>query len=576
MNTNGKLKMRLTTVGGAIAMLSLLARGWGITRVGLTHSDEGVYLLSSFWSLHSDEPFKLFPWQKLFSPPAYFGLIGAVNWLFGKASDLHGIAINVAFGWLTVVAAYWAGKRWFGAGAGMAAAVLIGFSQFHIAFSRSALTDTGFTFCLLISLVLIAIQLEKNEPIWGIPAGLAVGAAWNMKYHGWLLLVLAFAAAAIKGITARSDPARIRKLAFGWIVTAGVAVATFLPWMLYTQFQLEGYLEVHQFQSQFFSFHWVRNFRAQAEMQRYFDGWLSRISPSLALLSAWLCSAGSSLNWVSLITVALLLLIASTLVGTTLTCLALAIVAVAQLGRTGPDFARLLLLTFGIFFVLIPWYEPYARLALPFSVTVMLLAGYVLNRFLASQTAQRAQTFLGQGKWRQILIPSAAALLAGVVIHEAHYPGPHTWVRETDYRDAVEQMASVVPQNGVVFILAEPEAAFYFQSAGRQTFCICIDLETYRRFESSHPFRFDRNAPQFVVAGFYATQAWHWNPAGGRRRSSYTLLAQLPAPPSDIRLLDDFPDEQSRKSLASEEQKYDLYLYKYLGAGGVSSSASSN
>lgn len=572
-STNAKTPTKLLYLGGAITLLSLVARAWGISRVTLTHYDEGVYLLSSFWSLRHSDGLALFPWQKLFSPPAYFGLIGVVNWLFGKASDLHAIAINVALGWLTVLAAYWAGKRWLGAAAGIAAAVLIGFSQFHIAYSRSALTDTGFTFFFLISLALIAVCLEKGDPMWAILAGLAIGATWNMKYHGWLLLALAFAAAALKAIGARSDPERIKKLAWCWLVMTGVALAAFLPWMLYAEFRLGGYAEVNQFHSRFLNFRWAHNFRLQAEMQPYFDGWLTRLSPSLAFLSAAFCSPRSSLSYISLIVAALLLLCASTVFGVTVACFVLALAAAPQVWRAGSDFGRLLVITFGTFFLLLPCYQAFARLLLPFSVVVLLLAGYAIKLFLENQNVHHAfEQFFARGAWRRAASVAGAAILAILAAYGAKHSQPHTWAAETGYRDAVQQMASAVPANGVVFVIAEPEVAFYFQNAGRQTFCICIDPQTYRRYQAAHPFRFDRNAPQYVVAGFYAKEWWNWNPAAGNASSPYRLIARLPAPPSDIRLLDDFPTAESRKAPDALEPMYSLYLYKHLPAEAVASS----
>jgi 4-amino-4-deoxy-L-arabinose transferase-like glycosyltransferase len=574
VNTNGKLNIRLVIVGGAIALLSLLARGWGITRVGLTQYDEGVYLLSSFWSLHHSDGLALFPWQKLFSPPGYFGLIGAVNWIFGKASDLHAIAINVVFGWLTVLAAYWAGKRWFGAGAGIGAAVLIGFSQFQIAFSRSALTDTGFTFFFLVSLALIAICLEKNSPVWGIAAGLAIGATWNMKYHGWILLALAFAAAAIKAISARAEPEKIKRLGLSWLVMAGVAAAAFLPWVLYTHFRLGGYAEVTQFHSRFLNFRWTHNFRLQAEMQLYFDGWLTTVSPALAFLSAAIASPGPALSYIPLFVVGLLLLCASMSLGGTATCLILASAALPPVWRAGSEFWRLLVLTFGAFFVLLPCYQAFARLLLPFSVVACLLAGYALKLFLESpRVGEVCERTFARGTWKGALAIAGAALLAILAAYEVRHSEPQTWGTETSYRDAVKRLASVIPPNGIIFVIAEPEVAFYFQNEGRQTFCICIDPQTYQRSEAARAFRSDPSAPQYVVAGFYAKEWWKWNPAaGGNGSGPYRMLARLPAPHSDIRLLDDFPTAESRRAPESVDQMYDIYLYRHLTPEMMSSS----
>jgi dolichyl-phosphate-mannose-protein mannosyltransferase len=562
VKTNGKPTTTLA-LGAAVAILTLLARAWGMTQVGLTHYDEGVYLLSSFWPLRHGDNLALFPWQKLFSPPAYFGLVGLVNWVLGRASDVHAIAINVTLGWLTVIAAYWAAKKWFGARAGIAAAVLTGFSQFQIAFSRSALTDTGFTFFFLISLALIAISLEENMWMWAIAAGLAIGVTWNMKYHGWILLALAFMAAALKTIGLARQSEKIKKLAFSWLVMTGVAVVAFLPWLLYTQFRLGGYAEVNEFHARFMNFRWAHNFRLQTEMQLYFDGWLSRISPALALVSAAVFSPGWPASFIPLIAAALLLLCASWLFGATLTCLILALLSIPKVWRTGSDFGRLLIITFATFFFLLPCYQAFARLLLPFSVVTMLLAGCALNFFLESRRVREAfERFSGAAMWKRAAWLAGAAGLAILVIAEVKHPAPRTWTPESSYRDAVREMASIVPANAAVFVIAEPELAFYFQNAGRQTFCICIDPRTYQKFQAAHPFRSDPNAPQYVVAGFYAKEWWNWSPVAANSSGQYRMMARVPAPPSDIRLLDDFPTAESRKTPEAVQPMYDLYLYR--------------
>jgi hypothetical protein len=300
---------------------------------------------------------------------------------------------------------------------------------------------------------------------------------------------------------------------------------------------------------------------------------LSRLSPSLAFLSAAIFSPVSSLSYISLIVAALLLLCASTIFGVTASCVVLALVAVPQVWRAGSDFGRLLVITFGTFFFLLPCYQAFARLLLPFSVVVMLLAGYAMKLFFESQTVQRAcEQFFAGRIWRRAASVTGAAVLAILTTYGLRHAQPHSWAAETGYRDAAQQVASAVPANGAVFVIAEPEVAFYLQSAGRQTFCICIDPQTYRRYQATHPFRSDRNAPQYVVAGFYAKEWWNWSPATANASSPYRLLARIPAPPSDIRLLDDFPTQESRKAPGSLQSMYDLYLYKHLPGEAVASS----
>ena len=79
---------------GIICVVAFVLRAWKFTTLGLTHYDEGAYALSGFWSLGSSG--SLYPWQKFFSPPGYFGLVGIIYWLAGGASDLIAISIQTS------------------------------------------------------------------------------------------------------------------------------------------------------------------------------------------------------------------------------------------------------------------------------------------------------------------------------------------------------------------------------------------------------------------------------------------------------------------------------------------------
>ena len=91
-------RYRLLIVALVIAVLSLAAlavRAWKFYAIGLSHFDEGVYTNSGFWALPSFFGPGLDPWQKFFSPPGYFGLVGLLYRLLGHPSELAAIAVNV-------------------------------------------------------------------------------------------------------------------------------------------------------------------------------------------------------------------------------------------------------------------------------------------------------------------------------------------------------------------------------------------------------------------------------------------------------------------------------------------------
>lgn len=185
-----KLLVLLAVVAG------FCLRTWGISGLGLSHFDEGVYALSGAW-----------PWsgsfvanQAFYSPPVYPGLIGLISLLvsFGPADPntaLVGVWISIAFSVATIVLAWRIGRDWWlDRRVGVVAAWLVALDGMQIEFARVGLTDATFTFGFLLTLYLFRRALA-HEAGWlaTLGAGLALGFTWNTKYHGWLPAVLAIA-----------------------------------------------------------------------------------------------------------------------------------------------------------------------------------------------------------------------------------------------------------------------------------------------------------------------------------------------------------------------------------------------
>ncbi|MGB8475573.1 MAG: glycosyltransferase family 39 protein [Candidatus Acidiferrum sp.] len=554
---------------GGVALLFFAAfalRAWGFSQIGITHFDEGVYTLSGFWPFHQVQGSALYPWQKLFSPPGYFGLIGIVNWIVGKPVDGNAIAINLALGSATVLLVFRAGNRFFGAPAGVSAATLVALSEFHIALSRTALTDTGFSFFFLAALALTAISFEKESPLWAIAAGLAIGAAWNFKYHGWLLVAFAFVVMCMEAARKPASLGRARILFRCWTVIVAVSAACFFPWMLYVQYRLGGYAAIEDFHLRFANFLWIHNFRELAEMQRYFDGWISRISPAVAFLCGAVYShrrmSSAMFRWTVAIEFFGLLLAGAVFTGFG-ACLLLAGLAVPTAWRTKSVFARLLLCALLVLFVLTPCYTPYARLMLPWSLMVMLFAGFGIQQLLGEGRRSLAWEKLATGKpWKRAALTACLVGAAAVALWIFQRPAPRTWMATTSARDDAAEMVRRMPANSTVFVVAEPEAAFYFKQAGLRTFC--INGIAYRGERLPHPFLYQGSAPVFVVGGFYGRAQWDWDPVMKNRKDQFRLVSRLSFQPGDMRLLDDFAPENALVVRAETDHKYDLLLYQFL------------
>ena len=97
---------------------------------------------------------------------------------------------SLLFGTLTIPLIWWVGRQWFGPLSGIAAATLLSLSDFHIAFSRSALTDVPLCFWLLLAVYLFERSFRDLSWLTAIFAGATTGLAWWTKYNGWLPLAI--------------------------------------------------------------------------------------------------------------------------------------------------------------------------------------------------------------------------------------------------------------------------------------------------------------------------------------------------------------------------------------------------
>jgi 4-amino-4-deoxy-L-arabinose transferase-like glycosyltransferase len=551
---------------GLLLAAAFEMRARGFSSIGLTHFDEGVYAFSGFWPFHQTYGAALYPWQKFFAPPGYFGLIGIVNWLAGKVQDHNAIGINLAFGSLTVLVVFWSGRRFFGECAGVSAAALVAFSEFHIAFSRTALTDTGFSFFFFAALALTAICVEKESLSWAVLAGLAAGAAWNYKYHGWLAVAFAFLIMCMEGTRKPASLRRARMLFRCWTVILVVSTACILPWMLYVQYRLNGYAAIEEFHAGFANFRWMHNLRTLAQMQWYFDGWMSRSSPAIAFALGTLYTRRrvpfEKFGWYAASLFFGLLLAGAACTGLG-ACILLAALAIPAAWRVKSVFARLLLCALLALFVLTPCYTPYARLMLPWSLMVMVLAGYGLQTLLeVGRCSDRWERFLTRARRKPRVLTACLGVVATVALCVFQRPAPRTWMATTSARDDTAQMVRLIPAGSTVFVVGEPEIAFYFKQARVRTFC--TNGLAYRGEPLPHPFTYVEDGPIFVVGGYYGRKQWGWDPALKNRRNQFRLVARLTFQPGDVRLLDDYPPQEARGNRWAPDPRYDLLLYEFL------------
>lgn len=172
----------LVAAGGALRYAAL-------DNAAVEHFDEGVYA-SNRWFI--PEEGNSYPLRHLYAPPLVSKLIEWSIAVFGPA-HLGTMFPGLLFGTLTIPLVWWVGRSWFGSAAGLGAAALAALSDFHIQYSRAALTDVILGFWLTAAVYLMWRAYCTRSWSWSIAAGLATGIAWWTKYNGWLPLAIGLA-----------------------------------------------------------------------------------------------------------------------------------------------------------------------------------------------------------------------------------------------------------------------------------------------------------------------------------------------------------------------------------------------
>jgi len=528
---------------------------------GIDHYDEGVYAFSALGLADGSQPHRLYPQQSRFSPLVYPALVSLSFRIFGP-SDQSAIVVNIVLGALSVLALWWVARIWFGAAAGLAAAACLALSQYHIALSRSALTDVAFGLFFILALGTATIAFRRQCFGLAILSGLFVGLAWNTKYHGWFLLIIVMLAQLPFLWSERRRPAdRLRRA--GLIAAMGVtAVFCALPWFLYVQGESGGYLGLLRYQSSLIDGRWLPNLIVQMQFQYFLEGPLSKISVIVAFSLALFITEQQTgrprtrFPWTSLVLL-LVLSLAVLVAGATAVICILSVVAAPLIlwrlySRREADFgaAWIFISWLSILFVASPLYRPYARLALPLLMALFIGAGYSFSLLAQRMTvSERASVAVAWYVFGAVL--SIAAVL-GVALALTTPSNP--WRRARSMADAADAMTHVIPPSTPVSVVGEPDLAFYLHLAGRPAF---------ERRDNPADWQ-TPGEPTYLVAGVYSRRAPQLRESLSALGSSLELVATYKAYPKDLRLLDDFTTQEAEQFLASPDATYDLNLYRIL------------
>jgi dolichyl-phosphate-mannose-protein mannosyltransferase len=540
----------------AVTALAAVPRFWLFGELGLNHFDEGAYAMSARAVALGDLPEGLYPLQHFLSPPFFFLLVSAGMRLFDPAADWVVLGTSAVLGVATVPLVFLVGRHWAGREAGLAAALLLAFSDFHIALSRVGLTDVTFAFVFVLALWAYTGAEERESWRLAVMAGVATGLAWNTKYHGWL--ATAVAAVALLPVIVRSDRRRaVRKLA-RVALAAFLAFLIYAPWALYVTTQEGGYARLAAEHGRFLqpASAWqsaVWHLRAQM----YMDGWLSRIALPLSLLGATAISRGllPSIGPSVLVTAAILLATACW-IGAVGTITALAMLGGWLLVR-GTGHGRWIALAFFVTFTaLTPLYRPYSRLLVPWMIAVMLMAGTAVAR-LAGGTDVTVRVL----RYRGMFTALAFGLTGLSVAISVQRYAPSPYLSSRGMAEAANRLVAIVPPEAPISVIGEPAVVFYLRAHGRQAWHYDRPQQLYKRFAPGDTI--------FVVGGIYSRRAKDLTRLADQLPTAYYRLATIPITAvNHVRLLDDFGPSRAGVYLRSElprpVDRYDLEVFRVV------------
>lgn len=527
----------------AIVLVGGLARVWDVGGVSLNHYDEGVYAFSAWGLADGDRP--LHPEQRN-SPIALSWLASLAMRVLGP-TDLAPIGVSLAIGTLTIPLLWLVTRRWFGAASGAVAATLLACNEFHIAMSRSGMTDVVFTFTFVLALPWVGPALSARTWRPAIVAGLLTGVAWNAKYHGWLATAIGTAGwlpyAWLTGAARTQYLAALPRLALMTVV----AFACYLPWFFKAAELAGGFAALAAYQTTFLSSHWPTNFARQATNLWYFEGALSRAAVPAALsVAACLVPGVARGRWLAALALSI---VAGLVAGGTISLWVLTVAAIPLLMRRRDLGAWTVLAWGAALIVLAPMYRPYARTVLPLMTATCVAAAVVLVEWTKGGNAADERQGAATG-W----MPAAAAAAAAAMLAFGIWSGDTArWRRSRDLPEAARQIRAIVGEGAKVIVIGEAALAFYLETEG---------VRAFKGFEYWETVVAERE-PVHVVTGIYNQLAPTLRENYARLKDRLTPIADYRFMPYDHRLLESFPPQDVLAFLRDGNDKYRLRLFRY-------------
>lgn len=222
----------------ALVASGAVLRFWGLFNLGLTHFDEGSYTMAGKWLATLGREGWAIPAGQ--APALYPALLGVSFAIFG-IQDYAAVGVSAAIGSLTIGLVYLVGQHWFCRRVAVAGTLILSTCEYHLIYSRLALTDATFTLLFWAALTALFYGLETGSRRWSIVGGLLTGLCWNTKYHGFLPLIIVGFWLLLSCLRQRDfDKLRSPQKRSHFTMAAILSLLTYVPWVLLVQFTV-GY-----------------------------------------------------------------------------------------------------------------------------------------------------------------------------------------------------------------------------------------------------------------------------------------------------------------------------------------------
>jgi len=513
-------------------VVSVFVIGFGLraaspSRMAVEHFDEGVYASNLY------TPEGRFPFQHLYAPPlvpvclegaAIFGGPHAVMW------------VNVVSGSLTLLVLWGMVRAWWGPPAAVAAMTLLAFNEFHIAYSRAALTDAmlGLWMTAGVWAGWRAVQLGGSLNI--AAAGVLAALAWWTKYNGWLTLAITGSGTAGWLLLGRASSVGQRQPSAGprgprrgapktdtvigaarlqggrWAFIAAIAFLLWAPWLWDLQ-QYGGYTAVARNHAGYFTGlgQWWSNAVRQCAAVASLSHWLTQTGVVLAVIAAIVLSCRRPAPEAPPVT--------------------------GQASDTGHSATWIAAAWLIGLSVAVPLYQPYPRLCLPWLVGLAVVLGGVMARGVTWDGSRPRVRPVGL----VTTVVVGALFCAGLTTRSGKVG---CWETRTGLQKvSVEIIAALQSQDlsrdvdgarCIVAVVAEP-GLFFHLSAAQQRSPIAHVTVPVADFSFAAPGANKSGLPAYLVVGPGANQVEADQLIADGRAES---LAEFDYRPSDLVLLD--------------------------------------